>query len=446
MRTLLCACLLLGCGGDTPPPAAASATPVDAPAPAPVLDLSSHGWLSHAVWAPAEFQALVDADREGWIALHANDYETAAKRLETPTSRARAEWMLATLHRDLTRLTGFAVETFFAEWDARTGLPEDSAATMIATLGSFCAESGALSGWASRCKSDSPGFDMAQEIARGRAPWDHESMDVYGKRMALHRKARTAGNVEPLVASSVVPLVREPVGDFERLFYDPCLHRTLADYWQNRYTQSLDGDGWGSMSSFADLGLAGNIFSPWLLPEDFRAEMRVATSAGVVGARAPSLRRLGVGTNPHAGDDPVSARQEVASLDSGLADWRADLEANATPEGLAILTDLRLVERFRQEWLTTRARYALLEDRPRQALAYLNAARDNGDLMVGPANSPILWALLAEAQLRNGRAREALDALHVLSGEHPEVLGLREVVGSLAVLRGLDRTGDSKEE
>jgi hypothetical protein len=188
------------------------------------------------------------------------------------------------------------------------------------------------------------------------------------------------------------------------------------------------------------------IFAPWLHVSDMEAEIRVATAPCVIGARAPSLRRLGVGTNPHAGDDPVSAREEVASLDAGLSSWRESIVVDATAEGLAILDDLQLIGRFRQEYLTTRARYALLEARPRQALAYLDAARDPSDPSAGAANSPIFWALLAESQLRTGRAREALDALQVLSGAHPEVLGLREVVGSLAVLRGLDRAGDSKEE
>jgi hypothetical protein len=34
----------------------------------------------------------------------------------------------------------------------------------------------------------------------------------------------------------------------------------------------------------------------------------------------------------------------------------------------------------------------------------------------------------------------------VLAAAHPEVLGLVEVTGDLAVLQGLDRQGDSKEE
>ena len=451
MKPYLPCCLLawMACTPVAPTPPSAPPSVEGAPAAAPVAaspDLREFGWISEATRSPTTFTALLEDDRDGWIALHANDYERAADRFKTPTSRARAEWMLALLHHDLARLTGYAVETFFSEWDARSGLPDESAATMIATLGSFCSENGALSGWASRCSPDAPGFAMAQEIARGRAPWDHVGVDVYGKRMALHRAARTSGALDGLLAAAVQPLIVEPVGDFERTFFDLCLHRTLADHWTNRTAMSLGGEGWRAMAGFSDLGLAGSLFAPWLHAGDLDSELRVADIPGVIGARAPSLRRLGVGTNPHAGDDPVSAGEEVASLDRGLADWRASLSEGASDEGLAVLEDLRLIERYRQEYLTTRARYALLEERPRQALAYLEAARDPSDPTVGAANSPVLGALLAEARLHAGRAREALDALHVLSGTHPEVLGLREVVGSLAVLRGLDRTGDSREE
>jgi len=47
--------------------------------------------------------------------------------------------------------------------------------------------------------------------------------------------------------------------------------------------------------------------------------------------------------------------------------------------------------------------------------------------------------------MRLGRTREALDVLVLLEGGYPEVAPLKELVGDLAVLQGLDRQGDSKE-
>jgi hypothetical protein len=265
--------------------------------------------------------------------------------------------------------------------------------------------------------------------------------------MALHRLVRTSGEYEPLLRAAMRPLVSEPVGDFERTFYDPCMHRTLADHWETRTAQSLGGTDWLSVTNFTARGLAGRLFSPWLTTADLRSGFLVTEpQPGALGAHSPSLRVLGVGTNPHPGDDREAALAEIRSLDIGLARWREDVMAAADDNGRSIVTDLKLFERFRQEWLTTRARYALTQDRAQQAVAYVDAARDPTDRFVGAANSPLVWSLLAEAHLKLGHTREALDALHVLSGTHPEVVGLKELTGNLDVLRSLDSEGESKEE
>ena len=57
----------------------------------------------------------------------------------------------------------------------------------------------------------------------------------------------------------------------------------------------------------------------------------------------------------------------------------------------------------------------------------------------------LLFAVLATANLQTGHTREALDALQVLVGPWPEVTGLDELVGDLAVLEGIHRSGDSRE-
>jgi hypothetical protein len=159
----------------------------------------------------------------------------------------------------------------------------------------------------------------------------------------------------------------------------------------------------------------------------------------------PSLERLGIERVPARPDEIDVARDEARRMMDALDAWRSQLSESASDDGRALLGDLRLVERFRQEWLVARARQALLNERPRQALALLQLARDVSDPGVGPQNTPDLLALTAEAELRNGHTREALDALQLVYDAHPEVFGLRELVGDLAVLEGLDRRGDSKE-
>jgi hypothetical protein len=56
-----------------------------------------------------------------------------------------------------------------------------------------------------------------------------------------------------------------------------------------------------------------------------------------------------------------------------------------------------------------------------------------------------LQAILIEAQLRTGHTREALDCIQPLLAAYPAATGLNEVLGDLAILQGLDRYGDSKE-
>jgi hypothetical protein len=196
----------------------------------------------------------------------------------------------------------------------------------------------------------------------------------------------------------------------------------------------------------ADAPLSARLFAPWPTAADLVADLPSAESAGLLGARSPSLRRIGVGTTAFPADDPEAAKEEVRLLDAGLASIEKKVSDLGNPDGLAVMNELRLVHRFRQEWLAVRAREALARNHPKRALAYLELARDHANAAVGPENSPAIFALLAEARLALGRTREALDALHVLAAAHPEVLGLVEVTGDLAVLQGLDRQGDSKEE
>lgn len=444
-RPALALLALLACGGPSevaPLPVA----PVLAPEARPLVEVDRLGWISEVIIEPAVFENLVAQDRAGWVNLHANRYAEAVEAFHSPIGRARAEYHLALLHDDLARLTGLANELYFTEWEARFKLPSNSVAAVVASLASFCSSSGSLVGWASRTQKDVPGYDLAQAIARGRAPWDVESVDVFGRRMLLHRRVRVAGEAEQLLATATQPLVVERGDGADRSFYDPCLHLTLAQHWTTRATNSLGASGTSALVTFHEHGLAGRLFAPWLTPGDLVAEQRAGSDYRVLGARTPSLRKLGVGTNPHAGDDVGSAAAEVASLRQGVEGWSAWLGENGSPEGLALASDLRLLQQFSQRWLVTRARAALQEDRPEQAETYLNAALNPDDPAAGPSNPPELFALLAEARLRQGRGREALSALQELARLHPEAIGVREAVANLVALRSIGRGADSKEQ
>jgi len=121
------------------------------------------------------------------------------------------------------------------------------------------------------------------------------------------------------------------------------------------------------------------------------------------------------------------------------------LLAVASDDGAALITEIGLIERLRAEVLVARARRDLRAGHPHRALATLSLARDVTSREIGPSNGLSLIALLAEANLSAGRAREALDALQILTAARPEARGAQELVGDLSVLRGLDRQGDSKE-
>jgi hypothetical protein len=125
---------------------------------------------------------------------------------------------------------------------------------------------------------------------------------------------------------------------------------------------------------------------------------------------------------------------------------RTSLAASASPEGRTLLTDLRLLQVARSHALVDLATEALKTERPGCALALGQLALDHeAPRSTGPINPPTLYAILASAQLSLGRTREALDALAVLDADFPVVNPVEETVGTLAVLEGLDRHGESRE-
>lgn len=435
---------LVACsGGPTEDPTVAEA----AVATVPPADLHGLGWVSRVALQPADFEALVARSKEGWIALHANDAQAAWTRFgDDRIGRARAAITLAVLYADLSRLSGRVAESLFSQWSAKGGLPAGDDAPMVAALAAACSGGETAGTWANKVKGPAD-MPIAQVMVQGRFPTEASGSGPYGRRLMVHRTARASLDPAALVAAARAPVAVVAEKDFERQFWDPCVYRTLSELWLDRAERDLGGSGWKVVAHLAapSVGLEGSLFAPWPTTEDLRAELMVADGLGLLGSRSPSMRRLGVGTRTSPNDDADAARQEVEALDAGLDAWAKKLDEQAPDEGRALLRDLGLVARFRQEWLVTRARLALAEEHPLMALVYVELARDHAARGIGPANPAALYAVGAEARLRLGHTREALDALHVVVEAHPEVVGLKETLDDLAVLQGISREGDSKE-
>ncbi len=193
--------------------------------------------------------------------------------------------------------------------------------------------------------------------------------------------------------------------------------------------------------------LAALLFGPVAFGSELAAEASRATEApGTFGASGPALASLGLEPELCAEDDAEWARRQVRQLDAALDAWAAGARDGATPDGQALLDDLQLVPIYRSRLLLALGRKALLAEHPWQALAFAQLALDlESSRGINHVNHPGLRAIIVEAQLRTGHTREALDAIQPLLGGYPAAKGLNEVLGDLAILQGLDRYGDSKE-
>jgi hypothetical protein len=144
---------------------------------------------------------------------------------------------------------------------------------------------------------------------------------------------------------------------------------------------------------------------------------------------------------PPMSDDPSAVRDRIRALDVLLDAWRQEQSDEA-----GLITDLKLVAGYRSRALVEYGGRLLDAGQPAGAQAAGLMALDAGSgRRIGALNPPGVFVLLAEASLRLGRSREALDMLEPLLGLHPEVLGIDETLGDLVVLDGMARLGDSKE-
>ncbi len=358
-------------------------------------------WVAEIVAHPEAFEQAVRSTREGWIALHKNAWTDALASGGTPAVRAAAE--LADFHKVLAGLSTDTWRSLGETWERRGTLPADSALpSLLALAARDAGDELAATRWESL-----PGRVDPAVIARKAA---HDAL-----------RAGT-GDTATFLALVQTPLVDEavrPAQGGHRLLWDPRVHRSLADAWARVAAAAPSSN-----------PMEQRLFSGRLAPMEESASASFAT----LGVTLPTT------------DDADACREAVRGLDRTLDPSKVQLTAAAPPEGQSLLRDLRLVEGVRSRLLVDAGVEALGGNRPRCALAFAEMALDHeSPRAVGPLNSPTLFAVLATANLRTGRTREALDALEVLQTPFPEVIGLDETVGDLAVLQGLDRTGDSRE-
>ena len=455
MRTLLPAVLTLFVACSTPEPVPPSG------APAPVLDGS---WVDQVVEQPERFAALTSSPgRAGWISLHSNDLAGAVQGFsgddpDTSLGRGRALFELSQLYSAYAAAGDLAWERSFATWSEKSAIPTGSALGYVAGLAAM--EQGDVEvadAWFRLCAAArDPQVAQAAALisaAQPGQPIQGDDLPPLVARYNQHMMVRSSGDISSLELLLDLPLVTEleprPDGSqLERSFYDPQLLRSLAKAYDIQAAQALGGDDALQALGQAPAGsLAAVLFGPVVTGAELAAETnRAAEAPRTLGASGAALAALGLDSELPPTDDADWARAQVRQLDSSLDAWAVSAREGASPDALALLDELQLVRIFRSRVLLALGRKALLADHPWQALAFAQLALDlESSRGINHVNHPGLRAIIIEAQLRTGHTREALDAIQPLLEAYPALTGLDEVLGDLAILQGLDRYGDSKE-
>ncbi|MCK6525389.1 hypothetical protein L6R49_28620 [Myxococcota bacterium] len=383
---------------------------------APVTTALDETWLGELRADPSRFTAWVASDREGFVLLQQHRLEEAATRDSVAGLRARRE--LSALYAQLTRLQDLAYDGVIAESSARNAPPSPAFLyfSVLAIQDRKERERAAADERPAEGEPLTAAFMEATEPVR--------------QRYAAHRAARDARDVGALWGLAATPLWTEPLPNGERRLYDPFFYRTVA------LSLAVDAPAEGPEAL---------VFSGCLTAADAQAEAKASMDTPELGCALAALARLGIAPPPEV-DDPQSASDLVVSLDAALDPWTRATLAAGDPAIAELFGDLRLVERTRARWLLALARADLHHDRPRRALTFARLAVDlSTPREVSPVNHPALFGTMAEAQARTGYHREALDALAPVSLHRPDLIGLTELLGDWAILVGLDRHGESKE-
>jgi len=367
---------------------ACSSTPTAAPQPKQEL------WLQRVAQTPDAFQALMEApaggvsSRDGWLAL-ANGEPRAALADFTAAGNhlgeLRAKLDIGLLTSDLNRLERRIVARVKERLAER---PAGSSAALEQTVavGKDCAVALAT-----------PPAAFAARAASHSAPW----------------------------SLGAEPFATEQAEDYVRRTWDPCVAYSLA--------QVTSPDGTAAALELQGLAdddpLGASLFAAW--PTAAKA---ASASSDLLGAAPPTA----------AADDPQAALDHIRSFDTALQALSTSMDGQP---GAGLVRDALLANRLEQAWLLAQARVALNANRPHQALVYANRALNPGAGADAPPPPLDALVLHADAALASGRTREALDSLLQLARRGPPVAtGLHELTSDLAVLEGLGRQGDSRED
>ncbi len=369
------------------------------------------GWVVAAA-EPAAFQALVDADRGAWSALHAHQPEQAyAQFPEGSVGRTRAAVAVATLHDDAAALSARVHGALWSRWRERAAAGAAAAPPADAPW---------LEARADQCRS-LPDGAPPEAVAR------HDAVT----------EALARGDADAVGALAVAPLRVSVEGGVERRLFDPCGPAALRAVWGRRATGG-DG-GWASLALPAD-ELASSFLAAWPTGRALADELAAGGSPATAGPRAAEVTALGVDGPGTTADD---ARDRVAALEAGVGAVAARLLDQADPAGAAVVAELALAERWREQLSLALAREALGAGHPEAAAVWLRSVeRPAHELAVDPS----VGVLLALAELDAGHTREALGALHPAAERRPTLHPTEDALADLTVLEGLGRSGDSKED
>lgn len=393
-------------GTDDAPDLSAGPTAAgDEPAQGPSIALSP-GWMGELFLTPARFSALVEGGpREAWISFYEGDPARAWQLATDPVLARRSAAEQARLYRALADLQARVWQELVPTWVARDPARAEGPLPFLGALAM------AASGRA----------EAARQVP-GLGPEERQFIEAVVGGPALPAAAR--GDRDGCLRASLArirgeegppacpPAQELALGGGAR-FLDPLRLAAEAAEWERRASGPPEPG-----ATLAERLFDGN----W--------------SAEELSALPP----LG------PSDEPEAARAQGRALDRSLSAWTAAMKAQGDPEGTLLMEELRLERRARAQALLLLASAALDQDRPHQASALLMLGHDLEEARrPGPLNPPLRYALEADALLRTGRARQALDPLQALQPSVEALVTLTEPLGDLAVLQGMGRDGDSKE-
>lgn len=425
-------------------------------APAHPLDES---WIGLLPQEPQRFSDLMNStSREGWIAFHKNDWQAAARAFADAGSanklpQARALWELHLFYGDLTRSADHLHKKVFDKWKEKSAIPKGSALPFIAGLAAL--DSGRESearAWMQlgTLASDPKVAALSRQLETRPSIDSALTGSELSTLLSAHATARKTGDCGQLIERASKPMVEETFEGARHRYADPLLLRTLSTCHGLETLRLLGGQDPERLPVSAEQEsnpFPRLLFGPVTSLADARAESERADRVeGTWGAHAPFLQTLGMPSLDSTDDDPEIGLTFARALDEKLELWASEKVFKASPDGQALYHDLSFNAVWRSHLLTACARDVMLKGQPRKALSLAWSALDlekAGEIT--PVNHPALLALIVEGQLKTGRTREALEAMQTLLTAYPDLMGLNEVIGDLAILEGMSRYGDSKE-